>query len=559
VKRGYVIHEASGRESPIAGTFIIGRTKDCGLLIEDSAASRRHMEITARENTFIWKDLGSTNGTMVNGSRMLAGELKDGDTIQIGETVMLFRVEEIAEETGGLKEDSRLFMETILDASGVAKPAPTEARTTALLEAVYTVANEIATNYEPCSLLNHVLSTTVRAINAQRGAVFIAGAAGDLAPCPVCNQIHCIRDGVLKPAEPGEIKISETVVRRVIEGGESVLYQDTDLDSAMNPSESILSLDLRSILCVPLRAKHGILGVLYVDTDRAGQQYSHDDLLLASAVGNSAGLALENAHMHQQILDKQRIEQEIATAWTIQEGFLIKDWDIADKRFDVYGETKPAKTVGGDFYDFVQPRPGVIGVMIGDVSGKGVPAALTMAQLLAEFRLLARDIESPTEVLKHLNTNLVRRSRRGLFCTVCYFSLDLRTGLVTAGNAGHNTLLRIGADGPSLLAEATGPPLGILPEAQWHDVSFEINVGETLLMYTDGILEARSGATTSEAGGEPVEYDTASLLELAPALYGVPAREVVEKVEASVREFAAPLGLHDDCTMIATRYCSNEY
>lgn len=555
MKRGYLEVEGTNREVAIDGSIVIGRTVECGLFLDDKAVSRRHVEITDRGGSFVWKDLGSSNGTMLNGARMLAGELKAGDRMQIGDTIVSLRVEEQASKAP--KDDSRLFMETILDASGATAAAPEVSKTTALLEAVYTVANEIATNYEPCSLLNLVLSTTVKAINAQRGAIFLKGEDSVLSPCPVCQQVHCIRDGHLKPAEPGEIKISESVVRRVLEGGESVLYQAADQDTEIDPSHSILSLELLSILCVPLRAKHGIIGVLYVDTNRIGQEYDNDDLLLAAAVGNSAGLALENAQMHQQILDKQRMEQEIETAWTIQEGFLIKDWDIADPRFEVYGETRPAKTVGGDFYDFVQPSPDTIGVMIGDVSGKGVPAALTMAQLLAEFRLLARDLPSPTEVLRHLNANLVKRSRRGLFCTVCYFTLNLRSGEVVVGNAGHNALLRIGADGPCLLAEATGPPLGILPDAGWRDQGFEIRPGETLLMYTDGILEARSGSTVSDGNSEPIEFEAEGLLQMAPFLVDKSAQALVDEVVKAVHVFAGPVGLHDDCTLIAMRYRSN--
>lgn len=109
-------------------------------------------------------------------------------------------------------------------------------------------------------------------------------------------------------------------------------------------------------------------------------------MLLSTAVGNSAGLALENARMHVQIVEKNRTDSEIQHAWQIQQGFLINEWPEDDARFKVYGDTRPAKTVGGDFYDFVQPDDAHVGLLIGDVSGKGVPAALTMAQLLTEFR-----------------------------------------------------------------------------------------------------------------------------------------------------------------------------
>jgi len=564
VLRGYVIVDADGRKVPVEDTLVVGRTSDSGLMIDDNAASRRHMEIKARPDTFVWKDLGSTNGTILNGSKMLAGELKNGDRIQIGETTLTFEVHGRPEPKNGPdpdarphQDESRLFTETIMDAQGVVQrqdAAPS--KTTQLLEAVYSVANEIATNYEICSLMDGVLKTTLRAINAQRGAIFLADATHQLLPCSKCGTVHSIENGTLQTMQIGDIKISGTVASRVIRDGESVLYQDTDSDMELNASESIMSLQLRSIVCVPLRAKHGILGILYIDSDRQDQNYSHDDLLLAASVGNSAGLALENAEMHQEILEKQRIEQDLATAWTIQEGFLVKEWPNSDPRYDVYGETRPAKTVGGDFYDYVRPNKNTIGILMGDVSGKGVPAALTMAQLLAQFRLLARDLDSPVEVLKELNRSLVKRSQRGMFCTLCYLTLDLTNGQVICANAGHHPVLQIGKNGVSNFGDATGPPAGILPDGPWVETRALINPGDSLLLYTDGIVEARSMTTIVGGASQsaPVEYEEEGLFRCAGRLYGESAQALIEAINFDVQRYTAPAAPHDDCTMIAVRY-----
>lgn len=557
--RGFLIVESDGRKVPIGESLVIGRTADSGLMIEDNAASRRHMEIKARPDRFIWKDLGSTNGTILNGSKMLAGELKNGDKIQIGETTLSFQVTGTPEpvaQASPPQEESRLFTETIMDHQGLVKKQEAPNKTTKLLEAVYSVANEIATNYEPCSLMDGVLTKTLKAINAQRGAIFLASAEADLLPCPHCGAVHSIANGKLKQAQLGDIQISSTVASRVIRDGESVLYQDTDSDMELNASESIMSLQLRSIICVPLRAKHGILGILYIDTDRQDQNYSHDDLLLAASVGNSAGLALENAQMHQQILEKQRIEQDLATAWTIQEGFLVKEWPSEDPRFDVYGETRPAKTVGGDFYDYVRPSKDRVGILIGDVSGKGVPAALTMAQLLAQFRLLSRDMDSPGAVLRELNRGLVKRSQRGMFCTMSYLSIDLKTGHVVCANAGHHPVVRIGRGGVTTFGDATGPPAGILPEGPWVETRAIIDPGDSLLLYTDGIVEARSMTTVIEGASSsaPVEYEEEGLHRCVKKLYGQPARALIEAVIYDVQRYTAPAAPHDDCTMMALRY-----
>ncbi|MCX5757730.1 MAG: PP2C family protein-serine/threonine phosphatase [Candidatus Hydrogenedentes bacterium] len=250
--------------------------------------------------------------------------------------------------------------------------------------------------------------------------------------------------------------------------------------------------------------------------------------------------------MHREILDKQRVDQEIAYAWTIQEGFLVNDWSAKDGRFEVYGETRPARTVGGDFYDFVRLSQDRIGILIGDVSGKGVPAALAMAQLLAQFRLRARETMSPAEVVKALNEDLVVRSQRGMFCSLCYITLDLGTGAVLCANAGHHPVLYVGSEGARCFGDASGPPAGILPVVPWTDSEWVVEPGGTLLLYTDGIIEARSG----EAGEE---YGIEGLFRIARRMYDRPPKELVDAVNEDVRAFCAPLLPHDDCTMIAVR------
>lgn len=559
MQQGYLICEMGGKDTRkvlVGAALTVGRALDSGLTIDDTSASRRHLEILAKQEGFFWKDLGSTNGTLLNGARMLEGRLRNGDLIQIGETVLRFVIEDIPDRPG-TADDSTIFKETIINRDGLVQSPTTTApsKSDELLRAVYTIMNEIATNYEPCSLVDRILETTIKAVDAQRGAVLFANEElGQLAPCPVCNRIHVIEDGKLKRTEPGEIMLSHTVTNRVLSGGESVLYLDSDQDGALNSTDSILSLRLRSIICVPLRGKMGISGVLYMDSNRPGQQYSHDDMLLSTAVGNSAGLALENARMHLEILEKQRTDQEIEYAWTIQEGFLVKQWPQDDRRFSVYGETRPAKIIGGDFYDFVRPADDTVGILIGDVSGKGVPAALAMAQLLAEFRLHARALRTPVEVLRALNAGLVTRSQRGMFCTLCYATLDLNTGRLACANAGHHPILRIGAQQSGYLGKASGPPTGVLTDSGWNTTEDQIAAGDTLLMFTDGIVEARGATTQVRSTRAPNEFGSQRLQDTASALYGQPPKAIIDHINQQVREFCAPAAPHDDCTMIALRF-----
>ena len=505
--------------------LVLGRTTECDIVLEDSSASRRHAEIAPGSGGFVWRDLGSRNGTFLNGEQCQGGSLNHGDELRIGETVLRFEIE------GHVQA---IPLQTA--------PASQERR---LLETLGAVMNHIATNFEPCTLLDHILETAMPAIQAQRGAILLMDERGGLGGCPDCGKVHGIRDGSLIPLPPERIHVSQTVINRVLEQGDCVLYEDTGQDEELSVSASIIALHLRSILCAPLRAKHGILGILYVDSNRADRSYDDEAMLLARVVGNSAGIAIENARMHREMLAKQRIEQEIQTAWSIQQGFLFNEWPREEPRFEVYGETRPAKVVGGDFSDFVRPGPGKAGILIGDVSGKGVPAALTMAQLLARFRMLARDCKAPAEIIGELNRDLVLRSQRGLFCTLCYIVLDTGSGLARCANAGHAPVLRISAEGTREFALASGPPAGILEDAAWLNEETVLTPGETLLMYTDGIAEARSTATLEPYGLERL---------LGHSFHGLPPQTLVEEVNNAVREHCGDQPPHDDCTMIAMRY-----
>jgi len=539
-----------GRRVPVGASIIVGRGGTCDLVIRDLAASRQHLKILKVANGYECRDLDSSNGTQVNGEPIDVHPLEDGDEIRIGNTSLFFSLSAGAEAAPMGKT---VFLQTIIEPSG-SVTAPPSTRSKELLEAAYTLMNALSSNFNPCELVDSILSTTMRAVRAQRGAVLFAGDDGQLKPCPECGHVHTIRDGIPRLAGLDEIEISKSVATRVLTGGENVLFQSARTDRVVDPTASIAALNLTSILCVPIRTQNAIRGILYIDTDLADHQYSEDDMLLAAAAGNSAGLALENARIHQDMLDKQRIDQDIEAAWTIQEGFLVRDWPTDDPRLDVYGLTRPAKVVGGDFYDFARLDEDHVGLLIGDVSGKGVPAALTMALLLAEFRLCATGTDSTAEVLRRLNERMVGRSRRGTFCTAALVALNLRTGHLMAANAGHHPVLRISTDRVTTILPASGPPLGILPGLEWRDEEKIIRPGETLLLYTDGIAEAKDPDGKTTEGREDDEYGLEGLEKVARARFEDGPKALIEAILEDVDRYCSPLAPHDDCTMIALRY-----
>ncbi len=550
---GYVItgEGDSRRKVAVGDHLVIGRAGDNGLVLADSAASRRHAEIERMGQDFLYRDLGSSNGTKVNNRDTIHRELKHGDLIRIGQSTIRFIV---ADEAGQAVPDRTVFIPTVLDSKENEQSALSDSRSKELLETAYTLMNAIATNFDPCDLAQSILSITSKAIQGRRAAILYADDQGGLQPCPACGAVHSVFNGMPEATSVEEIQISETTAKRVLTDGENVLYRSARSEAKVDASLSMLALNLTSILCVPIRTQDRILGILYIDTDVADRVYTYDDLLLAAAAGNSAGLALENARIHQSLLERNRLEQEVADAWTIQEGFLVKDWPEDDPRFDVYGETRPAKTVGGDFFDFVQLDDRLVGFLIGDVSGKGVPAALTMAQLLAEFRLCAAGADSPARVLTQINGAMVGRSRMGTFCSMAYVIVDLENGHLVGANAGHHPMLVISDHDAASLFEPSGPPIGILKDAAWVDETALVRPGETLILYTDGIVEARSGTTQAISGAPQEQYQRQRLELVASDNPSAPPRELISKVLSDVEEFCGGSRPHDDCTIIALRY-----
>ncbi|MCP4900579.1 MAG: FHA domain-containing protein, partial [bacterium] len=291
--KGFIVAGSGSdqRRVPISPVLLIGRAECCGLKIKDPLASREHLEVRASEEGYICRDLGSSNGTLVNGKRITRCRLQHGDRIRVGDMDFQFEIgEEPEEEVSG----RTVFLQTVLDPEGREQKLPPPSRSKELLEAAYTLMNALAANFNACDLVDRVLQTTTEAINAQRGAVVFAGENGKLRPCDVCGRVHTIREGKPHPADVEDIQISETVAQRVLKDGENVLYQGGMTDTPWDSSKSIQALKLSSILCVPIRTQNAILGILYVDTDMADRSYTQDDMLLAAAAGNSAGLALEN-------------------------------------------------------------------------------------------------------------------------------------------------------------------------------------------------------------------------------------------------------------------------
>lgn len=548
MRRGFIVtedEEHGKRRIPVVSSVIIGRAADCDVTIEDAAASRHHAQILYQNGSFCLKDMGSTNGTIVNANQSNECTLTDGDIIRIGETELFFEVEEVLPPT---ENDESALFRTLFSADGSQLTAnPEETKVEAMLRAIYTVMNQITSSFDLCSLVDQVLEASTRTINAQRAAVLFAGTDGeDLLPCPACSKYHVVERGRLRHVTHGNVRIGGDISHRVLNRGESVLQALPD--TGADETEDLASQ--HPSMCVPLRGKYGIPGLLYLESTESEENYTREDMLLSTAVGHSAGLAIETAQSHQERIEKERLNLEISHATTLQEAFLVDEWPTDNPRYQVYGETRPARMPGCDFYDFVQLDADRVGLLIGDVSGRGEPAALTMTQVLSRFRLAVRESAAPHQVIAALNENLLKRSTNGSFCTLCYTVVDLATSQVLCANAGHCPVLCVSPKASREFGPASGPPIGITPNGGWTTLEEKLNRNETLLMFTNGIIEARGLHTRRDSGRPSDEFGMRNLTRVAQGFGKESPRDIISGILLSVLEYTAPTTPHDDCTLI---------
>ncbi len=287
------------------------------------------------------------------------------------------------------------------------------------------------------------------------------------------------------------LKMGQGIAGTVAEEGKPLLLEDAYTHPKFfRGNDQATGYRTKSMITVPLKVGDRVTGIAQVINRLDGNPFDKDELELFIALSRLAAIAIENAKMHQSLMEKQRLVKDMEFAKSVQESFLPQfEPDIKSYRFSAH--YTPALDVGGDFYDFIQLDKVRTGIVIGDVSGKGVPAALYMAKLGSDLRTLAYTEQTPAIALAKLNDLLAARSRRGMFATLLYTELNTVTGNLTVCNAGHLTPLVKRRDGSvKRLQPAGGTPLGMLPGMQFSDATEPLGRGDTVVLYTDGIVEA---------------------------------------------------------------------
>jgi phosphoserine phosphatase RsbU/P len=510
----YRFHEVKGPKTRV------GAHAENDLVIEgDPDVSRWHCTLSADGGKWTIKDKGSRTGTFLNGTKVEEAGLAWGDRIRIGQAVAFFVAD--GQEAGEQGRVQRRLTNALI---------------------LQEINKELNRETDQDQLLELIMDTAIHLIRAERG--FLILVKGDQLEFKVARNIDY---GLVQSPE---FKISNSVIRRVVKTAEPVLTSNAQMD--LRDLKSIAALDLRSLLCVPLRTRSlGVIGTLYLDSHSPDSQFDDEGRDLLMAFSDQAAIAIENARLLGEAKQKEAILSELRVAHRIQLALLPRE-DPKVPGLEISGTMQTAQEVGGDYFDYIWGPP-VHGarnlyVAIGDVSGKGVPAGLVMVMARSVLRSLVGRGGLPRAVLRESNLILKQDLKPGMFMSLLLATIDVATGRLLLAGCGHERpLVYRAADRRVERLETGGLVLGVVPDLGPYieEVRVALAPGDQVLFYTDGVTEAQ--------GPSREQYGLPRLERLLSEQGHLPPAQLVPTIQRALAAHGAGAEQHDDITLIAVR------
>lgn len=516
-----------------AGRQVLGRSSACDVVVPDPAVSKEHAEIEVAGTAITVRDLQSRNGTFINevpvqGEQVLAV----GDALRLGHLVLRVKDQEHSTITRLAPEQS-----TASSLSTSIEEARTMAgvdRAGALVGAVHEAGQLLSRRMRNEELYETLLEILSRFIRADR-VLIIAGDNVETEP-----QVIASRMGGADLDEP--LRISRTMMREVVDKKRSFLTKDAASDARFSAQESIIASGVHSAMAAPLFDNDRILGVVYLDSRSPFVAYGSDELQLLTLLANMMAVKITNSRLEQAEADRERLVQELQLATRIQKNLLPQTLPHPSG-YDIFAFQAPCYEVGGDLYDVRLAKDGRVWLVLGDVTGKGMGAALLMANAMAGLQILEEELREPLELVDRFHRHLKRQVDPGQFITLFAGLLDPGTGRIDYVNAGHNPPVIL-KEGSHRCLDSTGIPVALLPDYTWTAATCMLEAGESLVVYSDGLTETMAG---------DVQYDEGRWQEFLARSAGLPSREFGEKLVADVNAFRGSEPVADDLTLLVVR------
>jgi serine phosphatase RsbU (regulator of sigma subunit) len=499
------------------------------------------------------RDLGSYNGTFLN-ERAVDGarELRVGDRIRVGQTVMEVTAEERVEPTlptpppAGPPSGTTVVvpLHEIVTATG-AHPAvgrepsaePSRARSRAF-DILSEGAGEFLSQRSLEEVLEVVMDMVYRAFAPDRAALMLL--EGD----PPALQTRAARRS--GSAVSGEVQVSRTIAHMVLEEGQAILTADATQDPRFAPAESVILEQIHAALCVPLFNNREIIGLVYADRSKRSAPYARDDLEALTLLANIAAVKIENVRLFLRDEQMRIMERELAAAARIQQRLLPRHLPEVGG-YELAGHNTPCRGVGGDLYDFRLREGSRLVMALGDVSGKGMGAALLMATTQAALRAYVSTEASLEQAVSRLNRHICSSAGEEQFVTLFCAELEPGSGRLRYVSAGHNPSLLLRSSGQVEHLPSGGMVLGVLPELEYESAEASLEPGDLLVAYSDGITECH------DPSGELFEEER--LERLVAGQRGREAEAVQKEILAACDSFVGSAEQFDDMTLALLRRC----
>ena len=511
--------------------FLIGRRTAADLQIVSTDVSREHAEIVQDEGRYLLRDRGSRYGTFVNGEQVTERVLEHGDRIRLGRTDAI----ELVFATDGAKTTG--FLDASSDVTNLRQMA-------AILNGLRALGSGRVLD----EVLTLVMDSALEVTKAERGFMMLANSEGEL-------EFKIARGRGRTTLSGTSFTTSEKIPREVFRTGQSRTVGDLMEGDLAGQHDRTIAVGIRHVLCVPLLVSpmsaasapssivQKTIGVLYLDGREKSTMLSDATRASLEAFATQAALAIDSARLYAESAEKARLDRDLRIAADIQRALLPEptfDAGIAD----LAAASIPCRTVGGDFFDYIEVGDRGFGFALGDVAGKGPPAALLAAAVQSNFAAHAPVSATPADAMERINKALLRRAIEARFATMFYGAITA-DGKLSYSNAGQEPPLVVRANSTAWLEEG-GPVLGLLSIATYNFDTVPLAPGDLVVVCSDGVTEARNLA------GD--EFGRDRLLEALEGRHGSKPETVLEHVLGLVKTFSQGAAQADDITLLILRY-----
>ncbi len=542
----------AGREIRVPlrpGRHRLGRAPLNDIVLDDRSVSREHAEIAVGEHRASVHDLGSKNGTWLNDLPVTEPvPLARGDRLSLGSVLLT-----VASDTGETTLGRTLFADSlagpigpgaelsVVAASRVSldqvsvSPASLPEGDRLLMNALTKVGQFLVLPSPLNETCDRLLGLVEQLVQARRYLLLLSREDG--------RDFTVFASRPAQTSHASNLILSRTLLDTVLEGREALVLNDAPSDARFSAHESIVASRLRSAMVAPLVDSERVIGLLYADSDDPSARYDSEKLRLFSFLANLIAVKIANARLLELKAEKDRMAREAAAAAQVQR-HLLPTTRPEVPGYDILARQIPCYEVGGDLHDTAVLDDGRVVVVVGDVTGKGMGAALLMSNTLAALRVLYTEPGALETVVERVHRELLQASDDMHFVTLFIGVLDPREHRLTYVNAGHNPPILLGAAAAPLRLTPTGLPLGLIPGAVYRSAEVDLPPSALLCIHTDGIPEA--------ALGEEFYEDERLIATLRNGRAG-PIETIAEAIVGDLRAFLGEAPFDDDVTFLLVR------